>query len=113
MIVGKVFTDFGLPPEDAFALADSYSRVRLKNLTRPPDLKDMDKKIADLNKEKEEAMVAQNFEAAARFAFRAPPSLLQELLGPSRPIADLAQRRAAQVGLKRHETQYPPHQPLV
>jgi ATP-dependent Clp protease ATP-binding subunit ClpC len=39
--------------------------VRLKSMTRPPDLKEIDEEIERLNKEKEEAVANQDFEKAA------------------------------------------------
>jgi ATP-dependent Clp protease ATP-binding subunit ClpC len=40
-------------------------RIRIKSMTAPPDLRDMDTEIARLNKEKEEAVAGQDFERAA------------------------------------------------
>jgi ATP-dependent Clp protease ATP-binding subunit ClpC len=39
--------------------------VRLKAMTRPPDLKEIDEEVEHLNKEKEEAVANQDFEKAA------------------------------------------------
>jgi ATP-dependent Clp protease ATP-binding subunit ClpC len=39
--------------------------VRLKAMTRPPDLKEIDEEVEKLNKEKEEAVANQDFERAA------------------------------------------------
>ena len=42
------------------------NRVRLKAMTRPPDLKELDEEVERLNKEKEEAVANQDFEKAAQ-----------------------------------------------
>ena len=44
---------------------EAGARVRLKAMTRPPDLKDLDGQIEQLNQEKEAAVAEQDFEKAA------------------------------------------------
>ena len=44
---------------------ESGARVRLKAMTRPPDLKELDEQIERLNQDKEEAVANQDFERAA------------------------------------------------
>jgi ATP-dependent Clp protease ATP-binding subunit ClpC len=44
---------------------ESGARVRLKAMTRPPDLKELDTEIERLNQEKEAAVAEQDFEKAA------------------------------------------------
>ena len=44
---------------------EAGARVRLKAMTRPPDLKELDEEIERLNQEKEEAVANQDFEKAA------------------------------------------------
>ena len=44
---------------------EAGARVRLKAMTRPPDLKEIDEEVERLNKEKEEAVANQDFEKAA------------------------------------------------
>ena len=44
---------------------EAGARVRLKAMTRPPDLKEIDEEVEQLNKEKEEAVANQDFEKAA------------------------------------------------
>ena len=54
-------------PDKAIDLIDeAASRVRLQAFTAPPDLKDMGDKLEDLMKEKEEAVMNQNYEKAAQ-----------------------------------------------
>ncbi len=53
-------------PDKAIDLIDeAASRVRMRQLTTPPDLKEMEEKIKRLSQEKEEAVRAQEFEKAA------------------------------------------------
>ncbi|MFO0981133.1 MAG: ATP-dependent Clp protease ATP-binding subunit [Planctomycetota bacterium] len=54
-----------LPDKAIDVVDEAGARVRLKTLTQPPDLKDLDEKLANLDKEKEEAVSAQDFERAA------------------------------------------------
>src|SRR6476620_9856765 len=44
---------------------EAGARVRLKAMTRPPDLKEIDTQIEQLNQEKEAAVAEQDFEKAA------------------------------------------------
>jgi ATP-dependent Clp protease ATP-binding subunit ClpC len=54
-----------LPDKAIDVIDESGARVRLKAMTRPPDLKDIDEEVERLNKEKEEAVANQDFEKAA------------------------------------------------
>lgn len=54
-------------PDKAIDLVDeAASRIRLKTLTTPPDLKELEEKISKMKQEKEEAITSQEFERAAR-----------------------------------------------
>ncbi len=54
-------------PDKAIDLVDeAASRIRISAFTSPPDLKDIEEKLKDLSKDKEEAIGAQNFERAAK-----------------------------------------------
>ena len=44
---------------------EAGARVRLRTMTRPPDLKEIDEEVEKLNKEKEDAVANQDFEKAA------------------------------------------------
>jgi len=58
-------------PDKAIDLVDeAASRLRIRAHTSPPDLKEMEKEIRDLEKQKEEANTAQDFENAARLRDR-------------------------------------------
>ena len=53
-------------PDKAIDLIDEgAAKVRIQNLTTPPDLKDLEGKIENIDKEKEEAIRVQDFEKAA------------------------------------------------
>ncbi|MFN4257653.1 MAG: ATP-dependent Clp protease ATP-binding subunit [Gemmataceae bacterium] len=54
-----------LPDKAIDVIDESGARVRLKAMTRPPDLKDLDVQIEQLNQEKEAAVAEQDFEKAA------------------------------------------------
>ncbi|MBR5152489.1 MAG: ATP-dependent Clp protease ATP-binding subunit, partial [Clostridia bacterium] len=54
-------------PDKAIDLVDeAASRLRIKNLTAPPDLKELEDKIAAVKKEKEAAITIQEYEKAAK-----------------------------------------------
>ena len=54
-----------LPDKAIDVIDEAGARVRLKAMTRPPDLKELDDEIERLNQEKEEAVANQDFEKAA------------------------------------------------
>jgi ATP-dependent Clp protease ATP-binding subunit ClpC len=55
-----------LPDKAIDVIDESGARVRLKAMTRPPNLKEIDEEVERLNKDKEEAVANQDFEKAAR-----------------------------------------------
>src|SRR6516164_4679397 len=54
-----------LPDKAIDVVDEAGARVRLKAMTRPPDLKELDEHIERLNQDKEEAVANQDFERAA------------------------------------------------
>jgi ATP-dependent Clp protease ATP-binding subunit ClpC len=54
-----------LPDKAIDVIDEAGARVRLRAMTRPPDLKEIDEEIEQLNKAKEEAVANQDFEKAA------------------------------------------------
>ena len=54
-----------LPDKAIDVIDEAGARVRLKALTHPPDLEDLEADITRLEKEKEESVAAQDFERAA------------------------------------------------
>ena len=55
-----------LPDKAIDVIDEAGARVRLKAMTRPPDLKEIDEEVEKLNKDKEEAVANQDFEKAAK-----------------------------------------------
>ncbi|MBI2191717.1 MAG: ATP-dependent Clp protease ATP-binding subunit [Planctomycetes bacterium] len=60
-----------MPDKAIDVIDESGARVRLRATTKPPDLRDLDTQIEDLNKEKEAAVAAQDFETAASYRDKA------------------------------------------
>jgi ATP-dependent Clp protease ATP-binding subunit ClpC len=54
-----------LPDKAIDVIDEAGARMRLKAMTKPPDLKDIDDEVEKLNKDKEEAVANQDFEKAA------------------------------------------------
>lgn len=54
-----------LPDKAIDVIDEAGARVRLRTMTRPPDLKEIDEDVEKLNKEKEDAVANQDFEKAA------------------------------------------------
>ena len=55
-----------LPDKAIDVIDEAGARVRLRAMTRPPDLKEIDGEVETLNNDKEEAVANQDFERAAR-----------------------------------------------
>src|SRR5438046_1080406 len=60
-----------LPDKAIDVIDEAGARVRLKAMTRPPDLKEYDGQIEQLNQEKEAAVAEQDFEKAAHLRDKA------------------------------------------
>jgi ATP-dependent Clp protease ATP-binding subunit ClpC len=54
-----------LPDKAIDVIDEAGARVRLRTMSRPPDLKEIDEQVEQLNKEKEDAVANQDFEKAA------------------------------------------------
>ena len=54
-----------LPDKAIDVIDEAGARIRLRSMTRPPDLKEIDEDVERLNKQKEEAVANQDFEKAA------------------------------------------------
>jgi len=63
---GRYITGRCLPDKAIDVIDEAGARIHLKSMTRPPDLKEIDQEVEQLNKEKEEAVANQDFEKAAR-----------------------------------------------
>jgi ATP-dependent Clp protease ATP-binding subunit ClpC len=66
-----------LPDKAIDVIDESGARVRLKNMTQPPDLKEMETKIEKLQREKDEAVRNADYERAAKLRDEAE-QLLEE-----------------------------------
>ncbi|MCH2128114.1 MAG: ATP-dependent Clp protease ATP-binding subunit [Pirellulaceae bacterium] len=62
---GRYITGRCLPDKAIDVIDEAGARVRLRTMTRPPDLKEIDEEVERLNKDKEEAVANQDFERAA------------------------------------------------
>ncbi len=60
-----------LPDKAIDVIDEAGARVRLKAMTKPPNLKELDGQIEQLNTEKEAAVAEQDFEKAAHFRDKA------------------------------------------
>jgi ATP-dependent Clp protease ATP-binding subunit ClpC len=63
----RYITDRFLPDKAIDLIDEAASRVRLQVFTAPPDMKNLETRLADIEKEKEEAIRNQEYEKAARF----------------------------------------------
>jgi ATP-dependent Clp protease ATP-binding subunit ClpC len=54
-----------LPDKAIDVIDEAGARIRIKSMTAPPDLREMDNEVSRLSKEKEEAVANQDFERAA------------------------------------------------
>src|SRR5699024_5514560 len=60
-------TDRFLPDKAIDLIDEAGSRVRLKSYTIPPNLKELEAKLEEVRKEKDSAVLSQEFEKAASF----------------------------------------------
>jgi len=63
----RYLTDRFLPDKAIDVLDEAGAKARISSMTRPPDIKEQEKKIEEIKDKKEEAIKAQNFEEAAAF----------------------------------------------
>ena len=61
----RYIADRFLPDKAIDLIDEAASKVRIKTITAPPELKELEEKIEDIKKEKEEAISHQEFEKAA------------------------------------------------
>ncbi len=74
----RYITDRFLPDKAIDLIDEAAAGIRIKSLTAPPNLKELENKIATLSKEKEAAIVAQEYERAA--SLRDEETTLKQLL---------------------------------
>jgi len=75
----RYIADRFLPDKAIDLIDEAASKVRIKTITAPPELKKLEEKIEDIKKEKEEAISHQEFEKAA--ALRDEERKLKQQLG--------------------------------
>jgi ATP-dependent Clp protease ATP-binding subunit ClpC len=61
----RYISDRFLPDKAIDLIDEAGARLRIRRMTAPPDLRDFDEKIANVRREKESAIDAQDFERAA------------------------------------------------
>ncbi|CAB4568457.1 unannotated protein [freshwater metagenome] len=64
-LADRYINDRQLPDKAIDLIDEAGARLRINRMTAPPDLREFDDKIADVRKEKESAIDAQDFEKAA------------------------------------------------
>ena len=62
----RYINDRYLPDKAIDLIDEAGSRLRIRRMTAPPDLREFDDRIADVRREKESAIDSQDFEKAAR-----------------------------------------------
>ncbi len=66
----RYISDRQLPDKAIDLIDEAGSRLRIRRMTAPPDLREFDDRIAEVRKEKESAIDAQDFETAANLRDR-------------------------------------------
>ncbi|RJX27270.1 MAG: ATP-dependent Clp protease ATP-binding subunit [Dethiobacter sp.] len=94
-LADRYIQDRYLPDKAIDLIDEAASRVRLRNYTAPPDLKEMEEKLENLRQEKEAAVRGQEFEHAARLRdkeqqFRARLNELKKEWEQKKVVSDLA-----------------------
>ena len=64
-LADRYVSDRFLPDKAIDLIDEAGSRLRIRRMTAPPDLREFDERIADVRREKESAIDAQDFEKAA------------------------------------------------
>src|SRR5436305_4451169 len=64
-LADRYISDRFLPDKAIDLIDEAGSRMRIKRMTAPPDLREFDERIAQVRREKESAIDAQDFEKAA------------------------------------------------
>jgi ATP-dependent Clp protease ATP-binding subunit ClpC len=65
-LADRYINDRFLPDKAIDLIDEAGARMRIRRMTAPPDLREFDEKIADVRRNKESAIDAQDFERAAR-----------------------------------------------
>jgi ATP-dependent Clp protease ATP-binding subunit ClpC len=65
-LADRYINDRFLPDKAIDLIDEAGARMRIRRMTAPPDLREFDEKIADMRREKESSIDAQDFERAAK-----------------------------------------------
>ncbi len=66
-LADRYISDRFLPDKAIDLIDEAGSRLRIRRMSAPPDYRELEEKIADIRRKKEEAIEAQDFERAASF----------------------------------------------
>src|SRR6201999_1538921 len=64
-LADRYISDRFLPDKAIDLIDEAGSRMRIRRMPAPPDLREFDERIAEVSREKESAIDAQDFEKAA------------------------------------------------
>src|SRR3569623_2840580 len=64
-LADRYISDRSLPDKAIDLIDEAGARMRIRRMTAPPDLREFDEKIANVRRDKESAIDAQDFERAA------------------------------------------------
>jgi ATP-dependent Clp protease ATP-binding subunit ClpA len=76
-LADRYISDRFLPDKAIDLIDEAGARMRIRRMTAPPDLRDFDERIAQVRRDKESAIDAQDFERAAQLRDKE-----KQLLGP-------------------------------
>ncbi len=91
----RYINDRYLPDKAIDLIDEASSKVRLRSFTAPPDLQDLERRIEDLHKMKEDAIVNQEFEKAA--SIRDEENKLKEELAAKKDAWQMENSKNTQV----------------
>ncbi|MGH3343708.1 MAG: ATP-dependent Clp protease ATP-binding subunit [Carbonactinosporaceae bacterium] len=77
-LADRYISDRYLPDKAIDLIDEAGSRMRIRRMTAPPDLREFDEKIADVRRDKESAIDAQDFEKAASLRDREKQLLVEK-----------------------------------
>jgi len=91
----RYINDRYLPDKAIDLIDEASSKVRLKSFTAPPDLQDLERRIEDVHKMKEDAIISQEFEKAA--ALRDEENKLKEELAAKKDAWQIENSKNTQI----------------
>jgi len=91
----RYISDRFLPDKAIDLIDEASSKVRLKSFTAPPDLQDLERRIEDVHKMKEDAIISQEFEKAA--ALRDEENKLKEELAAKKEAWQIENSKNTQI----------------